>query len=527
MHHYSLPSFLYRSRVMLLLGALLFAYPTSSQAGCGCEKPPLMAASARPNVTYGGMPITLFHSSLQTGVTYDVTFISMGGQSKTVSAQPVSRRDLADGVTKKHLVVTVPSTLAIGPASITVKQSGQTDALLVIPDTSFTVAPQPITVPSQVGTFSYSDYKAAVGHNGIVYLSLDMTNMVNPRTFRAQANGYPLRFTTDDATFYNTQGLLMQLLNAPIPGLASITSSTATDSDLLNYSRHEFNTYFLQHAENLPHATDPDDNNWHMDGTRHVDHDHLILAIAGQVNGMTPAPGATPAFTLSLKLATLFDNGLVGRTIVSMNNNASTDSFRSTDWNFSGSTAGQGDVLTNGVLLLTGNTRINGDATAASIIGSSRITGLKTITSTVTSFLPVAIPNGIQNIGAINLRSGTTRTLSTGSYLVSGIAIGWGSGLVIDNHDGPVTLYVTGPISISGNGSVTMTDPDPERFAIYVANASPVVLSGAGKLYGLLYAPLSPVMLSGYSDIYGSLVGLSMTLFNNSDVHYDIALRGQ
>lgn len=515
------------SRVVLLVGALLFSLPTLAVAGCGCDKPPPVPASVRPNVTYGGMPVTLFHASLQTGVTYNVTFTTMGGQSTTVSAQPVNRRDLANGVSKKQLVVPVPSTLALGPASITVKQSGQTSALLAIPDTSFTVAPQPIAVSSQVGTVSYSNYKAAVGRNGTVYMSVDVTNMVNPRTFRAQAKGYPLGFTTDDAMFYNTQGFLMQLLNAPIPGLASITSSTSADSDLLNYSRHEFNTYFLQHAENLPHVTDPADGNWHLDGTRHVDHNHLILAIAGTVNGTAPAPGATPAFTLSLKLATLFDNGLVGLTAVTLGDEARTNSFRSTDWNFSASTAGQGDVLTNGPLLVTWGARINGDATAASTSGSSRITGRKTLTSAITNFLTVAIPTGIENIGAITLSGGATRTLGTGSYVVTGITIGTGSGLVINNSAGPVTLYVTGPISISGNGSVTMTDPDPERFAIYVANASPVTLTGSGKIYGLLYAPLSTVKLSNYSDIYGSLVGLSMTLLDTADVHYDIALRGQ
>jgi hypothetical protein len=73
---------------------------------------------------YAGTPVTLFSSSLQTGVTYNVTFTPFSGSSVTVSTQPVNRRDLADGVSKKQLVVNLPSTLALGPASITVKQSG-------------------------------------------------------------------------------------------------------------------------------------------------------------------------------------------------------------------------------------------------------------------------------------------------------------------------------------------------------------------------------------------------------------------
>lgn len=520
--------------VLLCLGvvvSMLLLGTPSAHAGCGCSKPAPPPAAVRPNVTYGGMPVSLFGTGITTGQLYTVTFTAMNGTSTTVSSvQAVSKRDLADAASKSQLVVTVPSTVPLGPVGITVKQAGQSTPFLSIPDTNFTVAPQPIVIPNQVGTFTYGSYKAAVGRNGVVYVTLDLTGNTNPRTFRAQALGYPLRFTTTDAVIYNTQGFLMQLLNAPIPGLASITSITASDSDLLNYSRHEFNTYFLQHAEHQPHSTDPADANWHLDGTRHVDHDHLVLAISGKVNGAVPAPGATPSFTFHLKVATLFENGLVGVAAATLNSEATTDSFRSTDWNFTSYTAGQGDVLTNGPLKTGSQTRINGNATAASISGTSSstpgwITGTKTITSTLANFLSVAIPSGIQNIGAISLSGGTTKTLTTGSYVVTGITIGTGSGLVINNNAGPVTLYVTGPISISGNGSITMTNPDPEQFAIYVTNTSTVTLNGSGQLYGLLYAPLSPVTLSGYSDIYGSLIGVTMTLKDSADVHYDIALR--
>ena len=513
--------------VSLLVGMFLFIWASSAVAGCGCDKPPPAPASVRPNVTYGGMPLTLFDSSLVNGASYTVKFTAMNGTTASVSATAANKRDLADAAYKNQLIVNVPTSLPLGPVGITVTQGGQTAPFLSIPDTSFTVAPQPIAIPAQVGTFSYSNYQAAVGRDGMVYLSLDLSSTRNPRTFRAQALGYPLRFTTADAIIYNTQGFLMQLLNAPIPGLASITSGTTGDSDFLNYSRHEFNTYFLQHAENQPHSTDPADGNWHLDGTRHVDHNHLILAIAGKINGAAPAPGATLTFTFSLKQATLFDNGLVGLNAVNLVEQTTTSSFRSTDWNFTASTAGHGDVLTNGILFSTRDTRIDGNVTAASTIGGGQTTGTKTISSTPTSFLSVAIPNGIPNIGAINLSGGATQTLGVGSYVVSSITIATGSGLVIDNSMGPVTLYVTGSISIFGTGSVTMTNPDPERFAIYVMNSSPVTLTGSGQLYGLLYAPLSPVRLLGNSDIYGSLVGLSMSLFGTADVHYDIALRGQ
>src|SRR5262249_10450956 len=147
------------------------------------------------------------------------------------------------------------------------------------------------------------------------------------RVFRAQAKGYPLTFTNYDVTFYNTQGFLMQMLKTNMPGLWKITSANSgTDSDVLVYSRHEFDTYFLQHAERQPHQIVNDD--WHLDGPGHVDHNHLILAIGGVLaNGSLPVPGATPKFTLVFERYSLFSQGLVASNSISMGSSVSTDAY--------------------------------------------------------------------------------------------------------------------------------------------------------------------------------------------------------
>ena len=66
------------SLVVLAGFVLLHSFPFVSRAhaGCGCDKPPPALAEVRPNVTYAGMPVTLFHASLQSGQSYDVTFTS-------------------------------------------------------------------------------------------------------------------------------------------------------------------------------------------------------------------------------------------------------------------------------------------------------------------------------------------------------------------------------------------------------------------------------------------------------------------
>ena len=65
----------------------------------------------------------------------------------------------------------------------------------------------------------------------------------------------------------------------------------------LTYDRHEFQTYRAQHALDSNFFLDAADHAWHADGTRHIDHQHLIVAVHGLVDQQTPPmPGRTPPF---------------------------------------------------------------------------------------------------------------------------------------------------------------------------------------------------------------------------------------
>jgi len=184
----------------------------------------------------------------------------------------------------------------------------------------------------------------------------------------------------------------------------------------------------------------------------------------------------------------------------------------------------QGDVLSNGHVQLTKAATINGDATAGSfnISGNARVTGTKTLITQSTVFMPVSIPTGLVNLGALNVSSSQTRTLGPGSYQVSDLVVG--GQLFIDNSRGPVTLYVTGYVDIPG--MVTTADQDPEKLAVYVAG-SDMVRMWSGEFHGVLYAPQSPVQIVGLGQFYGAFVGKTMRVSGSSQVHYDTALRGQ
>ena len=510
----------------VLTGAALVATPPPVQAGCGCIKPAPAPAAVRPNVTYGGQLVTLFHSSLVNGGSYTVKFTAMDGTTASVTGAAVNRRDLADAVYKNQLEVTIPTRVPIGPVGITVTQAGQSSPFLSIPDTSFTLAPQPVAVPSQPGSYNYQNYNAAVGRDGKVYISLDLNGMTMPRTIQAQAKGYPLRFSKDNATFYNTQGFLMQLVGAPIPGLATITPGNTTDSDTLQYQRHEFATYFMQHGERTTHSTDPNDSNWHTDGTRHIDHNKLILAIAGgKVNGVTLAAGSTPAFTLALNSYSFFQHGLVGLNDVTLNWLAGTDSYNSRTGTFGSS----GDVLSNKSVVIYSQAAVKGNVTYGTTLTNygGQITGQTRRSATTIQFIPVAVPNGLTNLGQISVPTGTKKTLAPGSYLASGINVESYAELLINNTNGPVTVYVTGNVQITSTGKVTTTSTNPELFAVYVANNSPVQVSSGSSFYGVVYAPQSQVRLVSTGQFYGSFIGQSIAIDSVGKVHFDTALRGE
>lgn len=520
-------------RFMLFLFATITVLGIAShaEAGCGCQKTPPTPAVVFPNATYPGAPVTLTHPALQSPQPYIVTFTSMSGESVEVSTQAITKRDIADGQDKPHLTIILPQ-LPLGPAAITIQQANNGKSIVFLDDSSFTVAPQPIIAAAQPGKYRLLNYQAAIGRDGTVYITLDLSSITMPVVFRAQAKGYPLRFTNRDAVFYNTQGYLMQELDESMPGLFSIAAAnSASDSDLLQYSRHEFNTYYLQHQERQPHATDPADANWHQDGTRHIDHDHLVLAIAGRFNdGGTPSPGATPPFTLEFSTASLFYQGLVGTDAIELTDSAQIDSFTPlTGGSINGGFGAKGHVLSNGPITLRLKSQVRGDATANAftVVDQAKLQGKKFFVTTPTEILSVAAPKDLPSLGALIVSNRKTVTLTgPGSFLVSDFRIEDGT-LIVDNTAGPVTLYVTGQVYLGNKGKISVTDLTTEKFAVYALSNNPVTLVGSNQFYGVLHAPLAFVDISGSGEFYGAFSGKSIKMRGRATMHFDSSLAGK
>jgi len=286
-----------RLATAMLVAAALMA-PRLAVAGCGCDKPPPPRAAVRPFVAHGGQAVTLFADALVVGRTYPVDFVSAAdGVPVRAEGRVRLKRDLADGAPRAQLRVALPD-LPLGPCTIRVLGASDVAILTVAAD-GFTVAGRPVALADVEATVQVPDYRAGVGADGTVYIPVDVAAVDGATRFWGAGIDFPLAFQADNVAIYNDQGFLMQLLDPSVPGLFELYGQDGTTSSVLGYWRHEFRTYKARHL--LEHAWFPDDRDpdWHADGTRHVDHDHLVVAIRGRfADGGTPEPGATQPFQL-------------------------------------------------------------------------------------------------------------------------------------------------------------------------------------------------------------------------------------
>ena len=294
-----------RMRAMMWLWSGLAALlavgtPRPVAAGCGCAKPPPPLAVLRPFAGYTDQAITLFDARLVPGQRYWVQFTSADGSTDWSRGRAAVKRDLADGQPRTQLRVRVGA-VSLGPCALTVWNDST--PLYGLSDDQFTVTAPPIALRDVAQSVVVPAYRAATGRDGTLYIALDVSAVDDATTFTARGVGLPLAFQAANVAIYNTQGFLMQLLDPSKVGLFQIAPGDAVRSSTLTYWRHEFRTYKQAHRQLHAWST-ADDPDWHADGTYHVDHDHLLVAIRGTMpSGALLAPGATAPFALVVSSA--------------------------------------------------------------------------------------------------------------------------------------------------------------------------------------------------------------------------------
>ena len=248
---------------------------------------------------------------------------------------------------------------------------------------------------------------------------------------------------------------------------------------------------------------------------------------------------------------------------ISISNGALINSYDSSVGPYGGTNNEQnGDVGTNSTnanaITIGNNATVNGDVSTGPggtvSVGNTPVNGSTTNTNSV-SLPAVVVPStltSLSNLGTLNVNSNTTipagnykytainvsnnRTLTFNGnvnlYLTSttnAFTTGNGFQLVL-NSGASVVIYSDGRILLTSNSSGSNVNNlgAPLKFGIFstYTGASGVQIANNGNFYGTVYAPATDVSITNNSQLYGAIVGKTVTLSNNTQIHYDQTLGG-
>lgn len=231
---------------------------------------------------------------------------------------------------------------------------------------------------------------------------------------------------------------------------------------------------------------------------------------------------------------------IIGLDRVTMSGSTYTDSYNSARGAYgSHPTRQRGHVCSNGPILTSGTTAINGNGHAGvgyTISGTVTVSGTNSPLTTPLSFPPVdmgdiatnnnnsLIPLTLSGAPAIVgtelvLSSGDSLDLPSGEFYFTGLTISTGATL---NVLGRTVIYVEGDCYFSGGGIVNTTQK-PSYLQLYCTGATCSV-SGDSDFHGVIYAPTARIIRSGPSNICGMLLGRELNLSGTGGVHADEAL---
>jgi hypothetical protein len=268
------------------------AIASSARAGCGCDHPPPGYATVMPAFASPGkiIRINTEDADFKPGAAHLVDF-GRGVTAKTLA------------MSSDYLEVEVPNRVMPGPVALRVLGPNLNK---VYSESLFTALPMPAPIEEGTRAVLVRDYPVAVTADGTLLIPIDMSRVQAPMQLAFEFQNLPLAFGHEGVVFYNTDGVDLTLFTLVVAdpterqwgsyygwtveedtGLtgdvyeSKVIGSMSTRSDILTYWRHEFYTYAQAHAPGGTHELD--EYGFHPDGTLHVDHDHLVIALSGML----------------------------------------------------------------------------------------------------------------------------------------------------------------------------------------------------------------------------------------------------
>jgi hypothetical protein len=284
---------------LLAAGLWLVGAPSPANAGCGCDHPPPAWAPVMPPFAAPGKTILIHHKGepFTPGVEYQVQF---GSPTKKVSV-------IADS--PNYLEAVVPKGTKAGPVKLMIGgPSGPGQYLLSYPSSegAFAALPPAPVLPAVPGEYKERRLKATVTEDGTLLLPVNMRHVKDATQVAFQLLDFPLEFNAEDVVIYNMDGVDLTLFTLAVDGETEMewgsyygwqveddtglfgvvydtkvtrSSEPSKRSDVLTYWRHEFETYDQAHQPGGTHELNA--NGSHPDGSLHINHGHLVLAISG------------------------------------------------------------------------------------------------------------------------------------------------------------------------------------------------------------------------------------------------------
>ena len=196
---------------------------------------------------------------------------------------------------------------------------------------------------------------------------------------------------------------------------------------------------------------------------------------------------------------------------VTLGQDALVDSYRSSEGAYDSANA-----LTNGNVQASHNVTLHPSATLSGTAASH----------TDSSQESVPVPAGLTSSGTLFVNSNQTVTLTAGDYLYDDIHLASNATL---KAEGQVRIWFTGKLEIGSNASAVAVSGDPSDLWFFGGCGWQAVRIGGSSvsLVGTIHAPDLSVFLQSNSNVFGAVVGATIEVYQNANVHYDEDLGGQ
>ncbi|MCD6306567.1 MAG: hypothetical protein J7M32_09820 [Deltaproteobacteria bacterium] len=257
--------------------------------------------------------------------------------------------------------------------------------------------------------------------------------------------------------------------------------------------------------------------------------------------------------------------GIFGNTYVEIKNFGKVKSYNSTTDPNPSSSTGEGHICSNKHVNLKNKAYVDGDVMIgkdpSGAQGAYTHSGCPTVTGTAPLNIDRVDPDPLGAVGgslaaafaeysvsndndlAVPPISGNEISLSSGrrgtrnmtlygkeggaNYYVTDITVNNACVLTVDATDGPVAIYLAGPLDAKNGSQINVTGnpPDFTIYCNYSSGQTEIDLKNSSAFKGAVYAPYGDIVVHNSSDAYGMFWGKTVEVKNSGTLWFDTALK--